>query len=172
MSWSGNGDDSIRVRYLLKFSVSPSTCYLRCTIRTKNSNKTTNKPYETKGEEATSMAKTKGKPSELPVKKMRPALTPEARENQMISLAIDLVERRLIEGTASSQETTHFLKLASSKAQLEKERAILENELIKAKTQQLHSQERIEELYANAIKAMSRYNGHGSSEEEDEYDEY
>ena len=50
---------------------------------------------------------------------MRPALTPEARENQLISLAIDLVEQRLIDGTASAQETTHFLKLASRKAKLE-----------------------------------------------------
>lgn len=46
---------------------------------------------------------------------MRPALTPEARENQMISLAMDLVEKRIREGTASSAETTHFLKLATSK---------------------------------------------------------
>lgn len=118
------------------------------------------------------MAKVKGRTSELPVKKLRPALTPEARENQMIALAMDLVERRLIEGTASSQETTHFLKLATSKAELEKERAVLENELIKAKTQQLRSQERIEELYANAIKAMSRYNGHSSSEEDEEDYDY
>lgn len=115
------------------------------------------------------MAKAKSNPSEVPVKKIRPALTPEARENQMIALAIDLVERRLIEGTASSQETTHFLKLATTKAKLEQERAVLENELIKAKTQQLRSQENIEKLYADAIKAMSRYNGHGSSEEEEEY---
>lgn len=116
------------------------------------------------------MAKLKSKSSEVSTKKIRPALTPEARENQMIALAIDLVERRLIEGTASSQETTHFLKLASSKAKLEKERAVLENELIRAKTEQLRSQERIEELYANAIKAMSRYNGHTSSEEDEEED--
>ena len=116
------------------------------------------------------MAKIKGRSSEQPVKKLRPALTPEARENQLIALTIDLVEKRLIEGTASSQETTHFLKLATSKAQLEKERAILENELIRAKTEQLRSQERIEELYANAIKAMSRYQGFSSSEEEDDED--
>ena len=118
------------------------------------------------------MAKVKGRSSEQPVKKLRPALTPEARENQLIALATDLVERRLIEGTASSQETTHFLKLATTKAKIERERAILENELIKAKTQQLRSQERIEELYANAIKAMSRYNGHASSEEDDECYDY
>ena len=119
------------------------------------------------------MSKVKGRVSEQPVKKLRPALTPEARENQMIALAMDLVERRLIEGTASSQETTHFLKLATSKSELERERAMLENELIKAKTQQIRSQENIEKLYADAIKAMSLYNGQGSSyEEDDEYDEY
>ena len=59
-------------------------------------------------------------------KRIRPALTPEARQNQLISLAIDLVEKRLIEGTASSQETTHFLKLATTKAHLEEQ--ILEKE--------------------------------------------
>ena len=46
---------------------------------------------------------------------MRPALTPEARENQMISLAMDLAEKRLRDGSASSQEVTHFLKIAASK---------------------------------------------------------
>ena len=66
------------------------------------------------------MAKvTKTKPSNSPRKKRRPALSPEARENQLIALAVDLVEQRLIDGTASSQETTHFLKLGSTKNQLE-----------------------------------------------------
>lgn len=102
----------------------------------------------------------------------RPALTPEAREMQLAAYAFDLVEQRLLDGTASSQETTHFLKLVSSKARLEKERAELENELIKAKTQALKSQERIEELYANAIKAMSLYNGQGDSEDEDDDYDY
>lgn len=102
----------------------------------------------------------------------RPALTPEARESQLISYAIDLVEKRLIEGTASSQETTHFLKLASSKSRLERERLELENELTKAKTKALQSQERIEELYANAIKAMSQYNGQATMGDEYDDEEY
>ena len=59
--------------------------------------------------------------SSNPLPKLRPALTPEARENQMAALAMDLVEQRLRDGTASSQETTHFLKLVSSKAKLEQE---------------------------------------------------
>lgn len=118
------------------------------------------------------------KQSDRPVKRMRPALTPEAREQQLTSLAYDLVEQRLLDGTASSQETTYFLKLASTKTRLEAERQELENELIKAKTEQLQSQKRVEELYANAIKAMREYGGYGSQsqdiddEEVDDYDEY
>lgn len=111
-------------------------------------------------------------PSNSNKKPIRPAMTPEAREQQLISLAVDLVEQRLIDGTASSQETTHFLKLASRKAKLEAERAELENELIKAKTQALHDQGDIKALYKDAIAAMRRYSGHGSDDDEDDYDEY
>lgn len=102
-------------------------------------------------------------------RKMRPALTPEARENQLIALATDLVEKRLIEGTASSQETTHFLKLATTKARLEKEILEKQKELISAKTESLQSSKRIEELYAQAISAMRRYSGQGDSDDEEEY---
>lgn len=88
-----------------------------------------------------------------------PATTPEGRENQLIALAMDLAEKKLRDGTASSQEVTHFLKLASSKEKLEREKLELENELIKAKTESLQSQKNIEELYTNAIKAMQTYSG-------------
>lgn len=94
-------------------------------------------------------------------KKIRPALTPEARENQLISLAVDLVEQRLIDGTASSQETTHFLKLGSSKNRLELEKLEEENKLLRAKTESLQSQKRVEELYAEALNAMKNYAGQG-----------
>lgn len=99
--------------------------------------------------------------------RIRPALTPESRENQLISLAIDLVEKRLLEGTASSQETTHFLKLATTKAKLEKEILEKQCELITAKTEAIHSQQKIDELYINAINAMKKYSGHGSDDDED-----
>lgn len=101
-------------------------------------------------------------------KKRRPALSPEARENQLIALAVDLVEKRLIEGTASSQETTHFLKLASSKARIEKEILEKQKDLITAKTEVLQSQKRVEELYSEAIRAMRKYSG----QNEDNDDEY
>ena len=112
------------------------------------------------------MAKVKAaNPNPLP--KLRPALSPEARENQMIALAMDLVEQRLRDGTASSQETTHFLKAASQKNKLEMERLKLENDLTAAKTKALANAEEIKVLYEDAIKAMRRYSGHG---DEDEYD--
>ena len=121
------------------------------------------------------MARVKSSTQSTP-KAIRPALTPEARENQMIALAIDLVEQRLLDGTASSQETTHFLKLASRKAKLEAERQELENELIRAKTQALRDQADMKTLYADAIAAMRRYSGHGGGyddeEDDDEYDDY
>lgn len=109
------------------------------------------------------MAKVKGS-SEQP-RKIRPALTPEARENQLIALAVDLVERRLLEGTASSQETTHFLKLGSMKNQLEMQKLKEENKLLQAKTEALQSAKKSEELFEEAINAMRRYSGHGDSDE-------
>lgn len=102
-------------------------------------------------------------------RKIRPALTPEARENQLISLAVDLVEKRLIEGTASSQETTHFLKLASTKARLEKEILEKQKELITAKTESLQSSKKVEELMENAINAMKKYSGNGDREDYEDY---
>ena len=99
-------------------------------------------------------------------RKIRPALTPEARENQMIALALDLVEQRLLDGTASSQETTHFLKLGSMKNRLEMEKLQEENRLLKARTEALQSAKRVEELYSEAIKAMRRYSGQGSDDDE------
>lgn len=100
-----------------------------------------------------------------PSKRGRPALTPEARENQLISLAVDLAEQQLREGTASSQVITHYLKLGSTREKLERERLEEENKLLKAKTEALQSQKRMDELYAEAIKAMKNYGGHGDSDE-------
>ena len=109
------------------------------------------------------MAKTKGLDS---IRAIRPALTPEARENQMISLAVDLAERQLQEGTASSQVITHYLKLGSMRERLEREKLEEENKLLKARTDQIQSMKRVEELYEEAIKAMRNYSGQG---EQDEY---
>lgn len=98
-------------------------------------------------------------------RKIRPALTPEARENQLVSLAVDLAEKQLIEGTASSQVITHYLKLGSSKEKLEKEKLAEENKLLRAKTESLESAKKIEELYTEALNAMRRYSGEDGSDE-------
>lgn len=98
-------------------------------------------------------------------KKMRPALTPEARENQMISLAVDLAERQLIEGTASSQVITHFLKLGTTKAELEKEKLKKENKLLEAKTSAIEDSKEYKVLVENAIKAIKGYQGLDEAED-------
>lgn len=116
------------------------------------------------------MKKVKVAGSSDPVPMMRPALTPEAREGQLIALATDLAEKRLRNGTATSQEVVHFLRLGSMRERLEREKLENENIMLRAKTQALESQAKMEELYSNAIKAMQRYSGH--SEEDDEEDEY
>lgn len=97
--------------------------------------------------------------------KIRPALTPESRENQLISLSVDLAEKQLREGTASSQVITHFLKLGSTKNQLELEKIRHENALLEARTQSLQSAKRVEELYENALNAMKDYGGHGGRDD-------
>lgn len=108
------------------------------------------------------MAKVEQNPSH---RKRRPALTPEARENQMISLAVDLAEKQLMEGTASSQVITHYLKLATTKERIEREILEKQKDLIVAKTENLQSSKRIEELYTNALNAMRNYNGQGDPDE-------
>lgn len=101
----------------------------------------------------------------------RPATTPEARENQMVALAVDLAERQLIEGTASAQVISHFLKLGSSREKLEQERLAHENELTKAKIENLAAAGRIEALYADAISAMRQYSGSEPQATDDDFED-
>lgn len=106
-------------------------------------------------------------------KKMRPALTPEARQDQMICLAEDLAERQLREGTASSQLITHYLKLGTAQARLELKKLEAEIELQKAKTKAYDNAEETKVLIEAALKAMKTYSGNGGSDEDEEfYDEY
>jgi hypothetical protein len=98
-------------------------------------------------------------------RKRRTAMSVEARENQMIALAVDLAEKQLMEGTASSQVITHYLKLGSTKERLEKEMMEEQKKLLKAKTEALESAAEIKELYENALNAMREYSGHGGDEQ-------
>lgn len=97
--------------------------------------------------------------NEKTLKRRPPARTPEARENQMIALAIDLAEKQLQKGSASSQVITHYLKLGSTKERIEKEILEKQKDLITAKTEAIQSGKRVEELYLNALNAMRSYSG-------------
>ena len=118
------------------------------------------------------MAKVKKSSTSSQSEKIRPALTPEARENQLIYLATNLAEQQLRDGTASSQVITHYLKLGSTKEKIEKEILEKQKELITAKTESLQSAKKIEELYANAITAMGNYSGDGGADDDEESDDY
>lgn len=95
---------------------------------------------------------------------IRRAIDPESRENQLIALATNLVEQRLLDGTASAQEVCHFLKLGTMEKKLEMQKLERENKLLEAKTEALESQKRSEELFANAIMAMKSYSGQKDGE--------
>jgi len=100
----------------------------------------------------------------------RRATTPEGRENQLIALAVDRAEQQLRDGTASAQVITHYLKLGSTREQLEQQRLAHENALLQAKTEALAASSRIEELIENAIKAMRSYTGQEPPRDEGDYE--
>lgn len=123
------------------------------------------------------MARVKGSSSkDSSSKSIRPALTPEGEEMQMIALATNLAKKQLMEGTASSQMVCHYLKLGSARERLERERLEEENKLLRAKTEALQSQKDYEQRIIEAIDAMRTYSGQGRSAEddhdEDDYDYY
>lgn len=118
------------------------------------------------------MKKAKTSGTKEPASRVRPALTPEARENQMINAAVDLAEQQLRDGTASSAVIVHYLKLGSSKDRLERERLEEENKLLRAKTEAIQSAKNVEELYAKAIASMGEYRGEVGSSDDDGDDYY
>lgn len=115
------------------------------------------------------MGKTKKPVEETSLKKRKstPATSPEGRENQLVALAYDLLEQRLRDGTATSQEVTTLIKYGSPKGRLEKEILEQQKELMAAKTEALHTARHIDELYQNAINAMRTYSGLGVGDEAD-----
>lgn len=111
------------------------------------------------------MGASKKKDSHDKSTKRRPALSEESRENQLIALAVDLTEKRLREGKASPSEIVHYLRMGSQKERLARKKDEEEIKLLQAKTEAIQSSKHVEELYANAIKAMSIYSGKGCDEE-------
>jgi len=106
------------------------------------------------------------------VRRGRPASTPEGREQQLVSLAVDLAESQMRDGSASAQVVTHYLKLGSTRERLEQDRLRKENELLSAKVESMSSAKRVEELYEEALNAMRTYAGQDPVEyDDDDYDD-
>lgn len=102
-------------------------------------------------------------------RKQASATSEEGRENQLVSLAVDLAEKQLEAGTASSQVITHYLKLGSTRERLEQDRLRRENELLTSKVEMMASAKRVEELYETALNAMRLYAGREISQEDEDY---
>lgn len=111
------------------------------------------------------MARGKAESTSGERKPRRPAISPDARENQLIAKAVDLAERQLDDGTASSQVITHFLKLGTELARLEREKLKRDIQLQEAKADAIKNQQRSDELYADALRAMRSYSGNGGSDD-------
>lgn len=110
----------------------------------------------------------KAQESPAAARRRPPAATPEARENQLVSLAVDLAERQLAEGTASSQVITHYLKLGTTRERLEQTKLSHEVELLRARSDAIQSGARTEELYKDALNAMRRYSGQETDGDDDD----
>ncbi|MBQ8237916.1 MAG: hypothetical protein IJZ39_07210 [Oscillospiraceae bacterium] len=106
------------------------------------------------------MAKGKTGGADNSDRKVKPALSPESEEQQMINLAVKVAKQRMLDGTASSQIIVHYLKLATENTQLEREKLRSENKLLDAKAEAIQSQKRDEELYQEVLDALKLYVGH------------
>lgn len=100
-----------------------------------------------------------------------PATTSEGREKQLTSLAYDLAERQLSDGTASAQVISHFLKMGSTREVLEQQRIEHENELLRVKAESIAKAEDMEKLYRGALDAMRSYKSQDTSEDEYVFDD-
>lgn len=100
-------------------------------------------------------------------KKKRQALTSEARELELEALANDLAEKKLKEGTASSQLILHYLKQRSERKKNEQDFEMKQEqiELMKAKRGAIEKSQGIEELFKDAMAAFKRYSGNKDDED-------
>lgn len=100
-----------------------------------------------------------------------PAKTLEGREDQLIAAAYDLVERRIHEGTASAQETVHFLRQGTVQSQLQNDKLRNENEVLKSRVKEMENRKSGDELLERALAAFKGYSGETPIDpEEDDYD--
>jgi hypothetical protein len=91
--------------------------------------------------------------------KRAPAVTPEQRNNQLVSMSFDAAETMIMSGKATSQLLVHFLKQQTARDNLELAKLEKENLLLEARTSQISAGEDVRELYQEAIAAMTEYKG-------------
>lgn len=104
------------------------------------------------------MAKAKANNPDPPMaRKIRPSKDPAVRESQLIALAVDRVEQRIMDGTASAQELVHLMKLGSQEKRLELEKLELEKQLLQAKTEAINAAKENAAMFAEVIAAMTSY---------------
>ena len=107
---------------------------------------------------------------ERPKRRRGPARSPEAAERRCILSAYELAQQQLDEGTASPSVITHFLKMGTERARLEREKLEKETELLQTKTIAIQESKNMERMFSEAISAMKRYQGASEDEEDDDWD--
>jgi len=105
------------------------------------------------------MAASRKPPESQAPKRRRPATTPEARNNQLIALAFDLAEKQILDGTASAQVISHFLKEGTLKTKAELKKLELEADLLVVKKQSIQQAAASEQIAKDALEAMRGYQG-------------
>lgn len=98
----------------------------------------------------------------------KPATTPEGREAQLVSLAVDYAEQMMLDGTAPPGVVTHYLKLGSTRERLDQEKIKQENELLRAKIETMNAERQTAVKLEEALRAFRMYSG--QPEEGDGYE--
>lgn len=98
-----------------------------------------------------------------------PAKTPEERETSLISMAMDLAEQRIADGTASSPLLLHFAKLGSSREELEQQRLVNENAVLRKKLETMEAAIDVKNLMEDALSAFKGYSGEDDDDDGDYY---
>lgn len=105
----------------------------------------------------------------MPIPDTPPVLTPEAREMQLVNLAYSLLEKRLLDGTATSQEVTTMIKYGTQKAQLELDILRSQRELMDAKRESINASIQTDKMFKEAIQAMGIYSGECFEDDQELY---
>ena len=90
-------------------------------------------------------------------RKLPPAQSPEELEKRNIHLAEERAAKMLEEGTAPTSILLHYLKLGTSKAELEKAKLENETKLLTAKTEALESAKDVSKMMEDVMNCIKGY---------------